>query len=73
MQLTVLTVPDCPNLPVLEDCLAAVLDGRADVSVAHEVISSEADAARWGMHGSPRLLIDGTDLFARPGQPPSLS
>ena len=25
------------------------------------------------MHGSPTLLIDGTDPFAAPGQPPSLS
>jgi hypothetical protein len=68
MQLTVLTVPDCPNLPALDDRLAAVLDGRADVSVSHEVISSEADAARRGMHGSLTLLIDGADPFAARGQ-----
>jgi hypothetical protein len=73
MQLTVLTVPDCPNLPALDDRLAAVLDGRADVSVSHEVISSEADAARRGMHGSPTLLIDGADPFAARGQQPSMS
>jgi hypothetical protein len=73
MQLTVLAVPDCPNAPVLEDRLAAVLDGRAGVSVLHQVISSEADAARWGMQGSPTLLIDGVDPFAQPGQPPSVS
>ena len=71
--LTVLAVPHCPNAPVLDDRLAAVLDGRAGVSVSHEVISSEADAARWGMHGSPTLLIDGVDPFAVPGQPPSMS
>jgi hypothetical protein len=73
MQLTVLAVPGCPNLPVLDDRLAAVLDGRADVSVSHEVITDEREAARWGMHGSPTLLIDGTDPFARPAQPPSMS
>jgi hypothetical protein len=73
MQLTVLAVPGCPNAPVLEDRLAAVLDGRAGVSVLHEVISSEADAARRGMRGSPTLLIDGVDPFAQPGQPPSVS
>jgi predicted DsbA family dithiol-disulfide isomerase len=58
---------------VLEDRLAAVLEDRSGVSVSHEVISSEADAARWGMHGSPTLLIDGVDPFAQPGQPPSMS
>jgi hypothetical protein len=73
MQLTVLAVPGCPNAPVLGDRLAAVLDGRAGVWVSHQVISDEGEAARWRMHGSPTLLIDGADPFAEPGQPPSLS
>src|SRR5262245_7561508 len=73
MQLKVLAVPDCPNAPVLEERLASVLHGRTDVSVSHEVITDEGGAARWGMRGSPTLLIDGTDPFAEPGQPPSVS
>ena len=73
MHLTVLAVRDCPNVSVLEDRLAAVRAGRSGVTVSHEVISSESDAARWGMHGSPTLLIDGVDPFAEPGQPPSMS
>jgi hypothetical protein len=73
MQLMVLAVPDCPNAPVLEERLASVLHGRVDVSVSHEVITDESGAVRWGMHGSPTLLIDGTDPFAEPGEPPSMS
>jgi hypothetical protein len=73
MQLTVLAVPDCPNAAVLNQRLAAVLGGRADVSVAHQVISDENEAARWGMRGSPTLLIDGSDPFAGPGDPPGMS
>lgn len=73
MHLTVLTVPGCPNAPVLGDRLAAVLDDRAGVSVAHHVVSDEDEAARWGMNGSPTLLIDGVDPFAEPGQPPGMS
>jgi predicted DsbA family dithiol-disulfide isomerase len=73
MHLTILAVPGCPNATVLETRLAAVLDGRAGVSVSHEVIPDEGEAARWGMHGSPTLLIDGADPFAEPGQPPSMS
>ena len=73
MQLTILAVPGCPNAPVLGDRLAAVLDGRGGVWVSHQVISDEGEAARWDMHGSPTLLIDGADPFAEPGQPPSLS
>jgi hypothetical protein len=73
MHLIVLAVAGCPNAPVLEDRLAAVLEGRAGVSVSREVISDEGEAARWGMHGSPTLLIDGADPFAEPGQRPSMS
>lgn len=73
MQLTVLAVSGCPSVPVLRDRLAAVLDGRAGVSVSHHVVSAEGEAARWGMHGSPTLLIDGVDPFAEPGQAPSMS
>ena len=73
MDLTVLGVPGCPNAPVLQDRLEAVLDDRAGDSVSHQVISDEGEAARWGMHGSPTLLIDGTDPFAEPGQAPSMS
>jgi hypothetical protein len=73
VQLTVLAVPGCPNAPALDDRLVAVLDGRAGVSVSRQVISDEGEAARWGMHGSPTVLIDGVDPFAEPGQPPSMS
>jgi hypothetical protein len=66
MQLMVLAVPECPNAPVLSDRLAAALDGRAGASVSHQVISDEGEAVRWGMHGSPTLLIDGVDPFAGP-------
>ena len=73
MHLTVLAEAACPNAPVLEDRLAAVLDDQAGVSVSRQVIADEREAARWGMHGSPTLLIDGVDPFAEPGQPPSMS
>jgi Alkylmercury lyase len=73
MQLTVLAAPGCPNAAVLDDRLTAVLRDRAGVSVSHEVISDQRDAERWGMRGSPTLLIDGADPFAGPGQAPGLS
>jgi len=41
--------------------------------MSHRVISDEDEAARWGMHGSPTLLIDGVDPFAELGQPPGMS
>lgn len=73
MQLTVLAVPGCPNAAVLDDRLEAILRDRAGVSVSHEVIADQSAAERWGMHGSPTLLIDGADPFAAPEQVPGLS
>jgi hypothetical protein len=73
MHLTVLAVPGCPNAPVLDDRLAAVVGGRTGVSLSRQVISDEGEAARWGMHGSATLLIDGADPFVERGQPPSMS
>lgn len=73
MHLTILAGPGCPNAPVLRDRLAAVLNGRAGISVSDQVIRDESEAVLWGMHGSPTLLIDGVDPFAEPGQPPTMS
>jgi hypothetical protein len=63
MELTLLTVPDCPNAPVLEKRLAAALAGRPDVSVTRRVVTDQREASRLGMHGSPTLLVNGTDPF----------
>jgi hypothetical protein len=73
MELVLLTVPDCPNAPAFEERLAAALTGRPDAVVRRHIIASEHEAAAAGMHGSPTLLVGGTDPFAAPGQPPSLS
>lgn len=62
-KLEVLHVRDCPNLLPLLERLAEV----ADLPVSTHVIESEADAARFGMAGSPTLLVDGIDPFAAAG------
>ncbi len=73
MELFLLTVPDCPNAAAFEERLAAALADRPGAVVRRRVIADEREAAEAGMHGSPTLLVDGTDPFAAPGQPPSLS
>jgi hypothetical protein len=73
LDLTVLAVPGCPSLTVLQGRLALVLEGRDDVSVSRHVIADEEEAVRRGMHGSPTILVDGTDPFAEPDQQASLS
>lgn len=73
MQLTVLSVPDCPNLPVLTSRLHQLLTDRPDLQVAYQVVTDATQAARAGMRGSPTLLVDGVDPFASPGTPASVT
>jgi hypothetical protein len=73
MELTVLTVPGCPNAAVFEERLAAALAGYPGVVVRRRQVADEQEAAETGMAGSPTLLINGTDPFAAPGQAPALS
>jgi hypothetical protein len=73
MELTVLTVPGCPNAAALEERLAAALAGHPGVVVRRHQITGEQEAAEAGMAGSPTLLINGRDPFAAPGQVPGLS
>jgi hypothetical protein len=73
MDLVLLTVPGCPNAAAFEERLAAALAGHPAAAVRRRVVVDEREAAEAGMHGSPTLLIDGSDPFAAPGQPPSLS
>ena len=73
MDLMLLTVPDCPNAAGFEQRLALALAGRPDAVVRRREVASEREAVHAGMHGSPTLLINGTDPFAAPGQVPGLA
>ncbi len=73
VRLTILTVAGCPHTPLLEQRLAVALEGRTDTQITRQVIADAGEAARAGLHGSPTLLVNGTDPFAAPGQPASLS
>ena len=73
MLLEILQVPDCPGAHLLAARLNELLAGRPASQVIRRVVTSQADAERLGMTGSPTLLADGTDPFAHPGQSPSVS
>jgi hypothetical protein len=62
MKLEVLHLRDCPNLSPLMEQIARV----ADLPVTTRMVESDAEAATFGMAGSPTLLIDGVDPFATP-------
>ena len=73
MELTLLTVNGCPHAPLFEERLAVALAAHPGVVLCRRVVASEPEAAAAGMHGSPTLLVDGIDPFARPGEAPTLS
>ena len=73
MKLEILQVPDCPNAAVLAARLAELGGAWPDLTVTREIVTTAHDARRLGMTGSPTLLADGTDPFARPGLDPSIS
>jgi len=73
LELTLLTVPDCPNAAAFEERLAAALAGSPGAVVRRREIADEQEAAEAGMRGSPTLLINGVDPFTAPGQAPGLA
>ena len=73
MDLTVLAVAGCPHATLMEERLAAALAGGPPAVVIRRVITDLEEAARVGLHGSPTVLVDGSDPFAAPGQAASMS
>ncbi|WP_405982403.1 thioredoxin family protein [Streptomyces sp. NBC_00158] len=72
MRITVLTVPGCPNAPLAMERVAAALAARrAEVELVE--VHDQAQAAEYGMNGSPTILLDGVDPFAPQGVVPSVS
>ena len=71
MTVEILHVPDCPSVALLERRLRQAHAEELDVT--RQVIEDLDTAVAMGMTGSPTLLIDGTDPFARPGLAPSVS
>ena len=75
MRIELLFVEGCPNHQLARRNLDGALSRvtPSDCDVEERQVDSEEDARRWGMHGSPTILIDGRDPFARAGDEPSLS
>jgi hypothetical protein len=73
MRLRILHVPDCPGAEALNGVLGPLLAAWPDIQVTRQVVTTEDEAGRLRMTGSPTILADGRDLFPSPGQQPSLS
>jgi hypothetical protein len=73
VEVRVLYFEGCPNAAEAERRVRQAVADRADIEVVLERVDDPADAARLGMHGSPTILVDGTDPFATPDTPTSWS
>jgi hypothetical protein len=60
-------VEGCPNLTVTAQRLALALDavGRCDTEVRFRLVRTAEEAQELGFVGSPTVLVDGIDPFAR--------
>jgi hypothetical protein len=68
-------VEGCPHVPVIRQRLADALEavGRGDIEVWLTTIRTADEARKFGFTGSPTVLIDGRDPFARPHTKAALS
>ena len=74
MHIELLVIPGCPNAAAAAELIAtAVADTRVQSTVTRTVITSRAQAQRCGFVGSPTILVDGSDPFARRGAPPAMA
>ena len=69
MRISVLSVPGCPHADLALERVVAAVGDRPDVVVDTVAVADEASAQELGMHGSPTILVDGTDHFALPEEP----
>jgi hypothetical protein len=72
MHITVLTVPGCPSAPVVMHRITQAL-GERSADIDRIEIAGQDEAERWGMTGSPTVLINGADPFTVAGTPASVS
>ena len=73
MNVTVQYFDDCPNWRVVELHLIELGREFADLHVELQLIDTPEDAERYRFRGSPSILVDGVDPFARSDDPIGLS
>jgi len=74
MKIELLIVPDCPHESAAAALIStAVADTGVKVTVSETVIATDEEARQRGFTGSPTILLNGSDPFAKSGAPVALS
>lgn len=74
LDVTVLYFDGCPSWQTARQRLeAAAAHCQIPIRVSTRTVETTEDAERLGFTGSPTVLLDGRDPFARPGLVPSLA
>lgn len=74
MNIELLVIPDCPHAAAAAELITtAVADARVKATVTQTIIDSQEEAQQRGFMGSPTILLNGVDPFARPDAPAALS
>jgi hypothetical protein len=67
-------LPDCPNGAAAAELITvAVADTRVRAAIIRTIIDSPEQAQQRGFTGSPTILLNGSDPFARPDAPVAMS
>lgn len=73
MELTLQYFDDCPNWRVLQQHLTELGGEFDDLHVELQIVDTPEAAEQSGFRGSPSILVDGVDPFARSDDPIGLS
>lgn len=73
MDITLQYFDGCPNWTVTDERLLALTEGNPGMVVRRHIVDTAEEAERVGFGGSPSILINGIDPFAREGLSGALS
>lgn len=72
MEVTLLYFDGCPNWQTADQRVAALAD-ELGITVTRRKVTTPQEAETAGFRGSPTILVDGRDPFARGDEPIGLS
>lgn len=75
VDIRLLYIDDCPNWVATEQHLGTALSrlGRGAEAITHVLVETLMEAEELGFIGSPTVLLDGRDPFARGGEPVAMA